>query len=56
MNEKKNAEQKAEAPEKAGCINVPDEKLKKVIGGGAFDDVPRVPEYPIDDETKKKFE
>lgn len=29
------------------------EDLEYVTGGGAFDDVPRVPENPIDDNLKK---
>lgn len=32
-----------------------DVKLKKVTGGGAFDDVPRVPVQPIDEEKKSQI-
>ena len=31
------------------------EDLEKVTGGGAFDNVPRVPEHNIDDNLKSKI-
>ena len=31
------------------------EDLEKVTGGGAFDNVPRVPEHKIDDNLKSKI-
>lgn len=31
------------------------EQLSEVTGGGAFSDVPRVPEKPIDDELRDKI-
>lgn len=32
--------------------SVPEEKLKQVTGGGAFDDVPTVDEHNYDDSTR----
>ena len=32
-----------------------DDALEQVSGAGAFDDVPRVPEKPIDDDLKNKI-
>ena len=40
--------------EQKDAVQLSDEKLKKVTGGG-LDDVPTVPEYPIDDDVKDKF-
>ena len=31
------------------------EKLDEVVGGGAFDSIPRVPTKPIDDSVKDKI-
>ena len=31
------------------------ENLDKVVGGGAFDSIPRVPTKPIDDSVKDKI-
>ncbi len=31
---------------------IPEECLNEVTGGGAFSDVPRVPEKPIDDDLR----
>lgn len=36
-------------------VSLPDEAIQKVYGGGFGDDIPRTPEYPIDDDAKQKF-
>ena len=41
--------------EQANTVKLPDEKLKKVTGGGFGDDIPRVPEHKIDPNAKDKF-
>ena len=53
----KDNEKKVEKPEteETEGVKIPDEKMKKVSGGGWGDDIPRVPEYPIDDDAKNKF-
>ena len=39
---------------KKDVVTVAEENLEIVVGGGAFDDVPRVDEHDYDDDTRKK--
>lgn len=48
-NKEKNSAEEPETQE----LNL--DELEQVTGGGAFDNVPRVPQNPIDDTLKSKI-
>ena len=52
----KDTEKEVKTPETENTdpVTLPDEKLKKVTGGSFDEDIPRVPESPIDD-VKDQF-